>query len=138
MDAYSKRYIFTCLYIYNYVFLCVFPPFPCTLLYLLLHVSRYVPPLKPATSRWSLELPDNPQALQEELSKQESLLNQLHEELAAGKADTEKEEQIWEVQRVCTQLKRKVRNIQHIEQFKACLVHRQLVNFFVSTIGKVC
>lgn len=70
---------------------------------------RYVPPLRPATSRWSLELPDNPQALQEELSKQESLLNQLHEELAAGKADTEKEEQIWEVQRVCTQLKRKVK-----------------------------
>lgn len=71
-------------------------------------IFRYVPPLKPATSRWSLELPDNPQALQEELAKQESLLNQLHEELAAGKADTEKEEQIWEVQRVCTQLKRKV------------------------------
>ena len=46
-------------------------------------------------------------AIQEELSKQESLLNQLHEELA-GKADPEKEEQIWEVQRVCTQLKRKV------------------------------
>ena len=69
--------------------------------------SRYIPPLKPATSKWSLELPDNPVAIQEELSKQESLLNQLHEELA-GKADPEKEEQIWEVQRVCTQLKRKV------------------------------
>lgn len=72
-------------------------------------IKRYVPPLKPATSRWSLELPDNPAAIQEELSKQESLLNQLHEELAAGTGDHEKEEQIWEVQRVCTQLKRKIK-----------------------------
>ncbi|XP_053386919.1 ralA-binding protein 1-like isoform X2 [Mercenaria mercenaria] len=72
-------------------------------------IKRYVPPLKPATSRWSLELPDNPAAIQEELSKQESLLNQLHEELAAGTGDPEKEEQIWEVQRVCTQLKRKIK-----------------------------
>lgn len=71
-------------------------------------IKRYIPPLKPATSKWSLELPDNPAALEEELSKQESLLNQLHEELA-GKADPEKEEQIWEVQRVCTQLKRKIK-----------------------------
>lgn len=77
---------------------------------LLTSIDRYVPPLKPATSRWSLELPDNPAAIQEELSKQESLLNQLHEELAAGTGDPEKEEQIWEVQRVCTQLKRKVKH----------------------------
>ncbi|XP_052802767.1 ralA-binding protein 1-like isoform X2 [Mya arenaria] len=75
-------------------------------------IKRYVPPLKPATSRWSLELPDNPQALAEELSKQESLLDQLHAELAAGTGDPEKEEQIWEVQRVCTQLKRKIKNAQ--------------------------
>ena len=44
----------------------------------------------------------------EELAKQESLLSVLHEEIAAGKGDAEKEEQIWEVQRICTQLKRKV------------------------------
>lgn len=72
-------------------------------------IKRYVPPLKPATSKWSLELPDNPSAIQEELDKQESLLNQLHEELAAGTGDPEKEEQIWEVQRVVTQLKRKIK-----------------------------
>ncbi|WAQ93636.1 RBP1-like protein [Mya arenaria] len=51
-------------------------------------------------------------ALAEELSKQESLLDQLHAELAAGTGDPEKEEQIWEVQRVCTQLKRKIKNAQ--------------------------
>jgi len=55
-----------------------------------------------------LELPDNPSQLEEELAKQESLLNALHEELNSGVKDPEKEEQLWEVQRVVTQLKRKV------------------------------
>ena len=63
--------------------------------------------MKPTTSKWSLELPDNPAILEEELSKQESLLNALHQELH-GIEDPEKEEQLWEVQRVVTQLKRKV------------------------------
>ena len=70
--------------------------------------NRYVPPLKPVTSRWSLELPDSPPAIEEELRKQESLLNHLHEELMKVK-DMAKEEQLWEVQRVVTQLKRKVK-----------------------------
>jgi len=69
--------------------------------------GRYVPPLKPVSSRWSLELPDSPPAIEEELRKQESLLNHLHEELMKVK-DLAKEEQLWEVQRVVTQLKRKV------------------------------
>ena len=69
--------------------------------------GRYVPPLRPVSSRWSLELPDSPSAIQEELIKQESLLDQLHTELQQVK-DTEKEERLWEVQRVVTQLKRKV------------------------------
>jgi len=54
-----------------------------------------------------LELPDSPPAIEEELRKQESLLNHLHEELMKMK-DLAKEEQLWEVQRVVTQLKRKV------------------------------
>jgi len=76
----------------------------------LMHCSfdRYVPPLKPVSSRWSLELPDSPPAIEEELRKQESLLNHLHEELMKVK-DLAKEEQLWEVQRVVTQLKRKVK-----------------------------
>ena len=69
--------------------------------------SRYVPPLKPVTSRWSLELPESPTAIEEELRKQESLLTHLHQDIAK-KHNEEKEEQLWEVQRVCTQLKRKV------------------------------
>ena len=58
-------------------------------------------------SRWSLELPESPSAIEEELHKQESLLNQLHEDLMKVK-DAGKEEQLWEVQRMVTQLKRKV------------------------------
>lgn len=46
--------------------------------------------------------------MEEELQKQESLLNALHAEINAGCTDEEKEEQLWEVQRVVTQLKRKV------------------------------
>nr|KAG5707292.1 hypothetical protein BaRGS_000066 [Batillaria attramentaria] len=73
------------------------------------YLKKYVPPLKPATSRWSLELPDNTGALEEELAKQESLLNQLHGRLNAGLGDSQMEEQLWEVQRVVTQLKRKIK-----------------------------
>ncbi|ESP03563.1 hypothetical protein LOTGIDRAFT_53545, partial [Lottia gigantea] len=72
-------------------------------------IKKYVPPLKPATSRWSLELPEDTTALEEELAKQESLLNQLHSEVNVGKADADKEEQLWEVQRVVTHLKRKIK-----------------------------
>ena len=32
--------------------------------------DRYVPPLRPVTSRWSLELPESPSALHEEITKQ--------------------------------------------------------------------
>jgi len=73
----------------------------------IVYFIRYVPPLKPVSSRWSLELPDSPPAIEEELRKQESLLSHLHEDLMKVK-DLAKEEQLWEVQRVVTQLKRKV------------------------------
>lgn len=46
--------------------------------------------------------------MEEELQKQESLLNALHAEINAGSTDQEKEELLWEVQRIVTQLKRKV------------------------------
>jgi hypothetical protein len=58
-------------------------------------------------SRWSLEMPESPTALLDELAKQEQLLNMLHEQVRCSK-DHDKEEQLWEVQRVVTQLKRKV------------------------------
>ncbi|XP_055882821.1 ralA-binding protein 1-like [Biomphalaria glabrata] len=72
-------------------------------------LRKYIPPLKPAHSKWSLELPDNPSALEEELAKQESLLNQLHAEVNSGREDEMTVEQLWEVQRVVTQLKRKIK-----------------------------
>ncbi|CAL1528879.1 unnamed protein product [Lymnaea stagnalis] len=72
-------------------------------------LRKYVPPLKPAHSKWSLELPDNPSALEEELAKQESLLNQLHAEVNSGREDPVIVDQLWEVQRVVTQLKRKIK-----------------------------
>ncbi|GFO01930.1 rala-binding protein 1 [Plakobranchus ocellatus] len=74
-----------------------------------IQLRRYVPPLKPAHSKWCLDLPDNLTALEEELAKQESLLNQLHAELHSGREDPEISEQLWEVQRVVTQLKRKIK-----------------------------
>ena len=74
---------------------------------LLIYSLRYVPPLKPATSRWALDLPECPSAIEEELKKQESLLNHMHEELMRVN-DHRKEEELWEVQRIVTQLKRKV------------------------------
>ncbi|XP_005106675.1 ralA-binding protein 1 [Aplysia californica] len=88
-------------------------------------LRKYVPPLKPAHSKWSLELPDNPVALEEELAKQESLLNQLHVDLNSGLTDPVIEEQLWEVQRVVTQLKRKIKmakkNVEMGERRKANL-----------------
>ncbi|XP_076082056.1 uncharacterized protein LOC143052833 isoform X2 [Mytilus galloprovincialis] len=72
-------------------------------------LKKYKPPIKPAHSKWSLELPDSPAQLEEELLKQESLLNSLHEQLRNGISDQDKEEQLWEVQRVVTQLKRKIK-----------------------------
>ncbi|CAH1789683.1 unnamed protein product [Owenia fusiformis] len=74
-------------------------------------IKRNVPPLKPASSRWSLELPESPEAIEDEIKKQESLLNTLHADLGAGMSDPHKEEQLWEVQRVLTGLKRKLKNV---------------------------
>ncbi|XP_048748705.1 ralA-binding protein 1-like isoform X2 [Ostrea edulis] len=75
-------------------------------------IKKYKPPIKPTTSRWSLELPESLAQMQEELQKQESLLNALHAEINAGSTDQDKEEQLWEVQRIVTQLKRKIKQIQ--------------------------
>ena len=93
-------------------------------------VDRYVPPLKPVSSRWSLELPDSPPAIEEELRKQESLLNHLHEELMRMN-DLAKEEQLWEVQRVVTQLKRKVNHSVNVTSVTFCLYYYQCSFFIV-------
>ncbi|KAI5740283.1 hypothetical protein M8J76_002397 [Diaphorina citri] len=68
-------------------------------------LRQYVPPL----TCTSPALPDTTPAIQEELKKQDSLLSQLHAEMNAGFVSKQREEQLWEVQRMITQLKRKLR-----------------------------
>lgn len=67
---------------------------------------RYVPPLTSS----SPGLPDKPEDIQSELRKQDSLLAQIHSEMNAGFITKKREEQLWEVQRIITQLKRKLRS----------------------------
>lgn len=63
--------------------------------------NRYVPPIT-ATSP---NLPESADEIVLELSKQDSLLTQIHAEMNAGYVTKKREEQLWEVQRIITQLK---------------------------------
>lgn len=72
--------------------------------------------LKPVVHplRWSNmatmpALPDTQESIKEEIRRQEFLLNRLHRDLQAGIKDLSKEERLWEVQRILTALKRKLR-----------------------------
>lgn len=68
--------------------------FPDTIL------QPYVPPLTSGS-----QLPDDPVLMEQELTKQESLLSQIHEEMNTGIVLKKREELLWEVQRIITQLK---------------------------------
>lgn len=81
----------------------------CRALYPNVSLLPYVPPL---TS--SAKLPDDPDSIEAELMKQESLLSQLHTEMNAGFRSQHREELLWEVQRIITQLKVFVRVILNI------------------------
>uniref|UniRef100_A0A1B6DNC9 Rho-GAP domain-containing protein n=1 Tax=Clastoptera arizonana TaxID=38151 RepID=A0A1B6DNC9_9HEMI len=72
-----------------------------------LKLTKYIPPL----SCGSPSLPDSISGITEELRKQESLLEQIHCEMNAGLVTKNREEQLWEVQRFITQLKRKLRSL---------------------------
>lgn len=78
-------------------------------------LSRYVGPLRPPPDRLSSYLPTSAEGLEEELGKQQSLLRLLHwqlEELRArgiAAGDPAREQELWEVQMVETQLKRKLK-----------------------------
>lgn len=65
------------------------------------YVCRYVPPIT-ATSP---NLPETPEEISMELRKQESLLSQIHSEMNAGFVTKKREEELWETQRIITQLK---------------------------------
>ncbi|KAK9509495.1 hypothetical protein O3M35_006802 [Rhynocoris fuscipes] len=71
-------------------------------------LNKYVPPL----SSVSPGLPDSTEGIAIELAKQESLLSQLHKEMNQGLVSKGREEQLWGVQRIITQLKRKLRALE--------------------------
>ncbi|XP_070796734.1 ralA-binding protein 1 isoform X2 [Pituophis catenifer annectens] len=78
--------------------------------------------LKPVTKplRWSNvatmpALPETQESIKEEIRRQEFLLNCLHRDLQVGIKDLSKEERLWEVQRILTALKRKLREAKRQE-----------------------
>ena len=52
-----------------------------------------------------MPLPESPEAIAEEIRKQESLLAELHQQISRGANNKKVDEQIWEQQRIVTQLK---------------------------------
>ncbi|CAL7937991.1 unnamed protein product [Xylocopa violacea] len=85
--------------------------FHCKALFPNVQLMKYVPPL----SAGSVNLPDTVESIAAELSKQESLLSQIHMQMNAGFVTKSREEQLWEVQRMITQLKRKYKTVQKME-----------------------
>ncbi|XP_076165192.1 ral interacting protein isoform X2 [Ptiloglossa arizonensis] len=85
--------------------------FHCKALFPNVQLTKYVPPL----SSGSVNLPDSIESITAELSKQESLLSQIHMQMNAGFVTKTREEQLWEVQRMITQLKRKYKTVQKLE-----------------------
>nr|Q62796.3 RecName: Full=RalA-binding protein 1; Short=RalBP1; AltName: Full=Cytocentrin; AltName: Full=Dinitrophenyl S-glutathione ATPase; Short=DNP-SG ATPase; AltName: Full=Ral-interacting protein 1 [Rattus norvegicus]AAA80654.1 RalBP1 [Rattus norvegicus] len=60
-------------------------------------------------------LPETQAGIKEEIRRQEFLLNCLHRDLQGGIKDFSKEERLWEVQRILTALKRKLREAKRQE-----------------------
>nr|XP_018904571.1 PREDICTED: ralA-binding protein 1-like isoform X1 [Bemisia tabaci] len=71
------------------------------------NLVKYIPPLSPS----STVLPDTSKEILSELKKQESVLGLIHSEMSTGSVSKAREEQLWEVQRMITQLKRKLRSL---------------------------
>ncbi|XP_050546791.1 ralA-binding protein 1 [Daktulosphaira vitifoliae] len=71
-------------------------------------LPKYIPPLRCA----SPYLPSSKYEMSVELKKQESLLGYIHREMNAGFVSKTKEEELWDVQRIITQLKRKLKVIE--------------------------
>jgi RalA-binding protein 1 len=59
----------------------------------------------PPITSTSPNLPETPDEISLELRKQESLLSQIHSEMNAGFVTPKREEELWETQRIITQLK---------------------------------
>ncbi|PIK33155.1 putative ralA-binding protein 1 isoform X3 [Apostichopus japonicus] len=67
-------------------------------------------------SSGQVQLPDGVEELEEELQFHESLLNKMHEDLNKGVASHGTEEELWEVQRIVTQMKRKLRKAKSVQK----------------------
>uniref|UniRef100_A0A182SUV1 Rho-GAP domain-containing protein n=1 Tax=Anopheles maculatus TaxID=74869 RepID=A0A182SUV1_9DIPT len=80
----------------------------CSTLFADTSLHKYIPPITAS----SPNLPETPDEISIELRKQESLLAQIHAEMNAGFVTKKREEQLWEVQRIITQLKRKLRSFE--------------------------
>ncbi|KAF7991415.1 hypothetical protein HCN44_002977 [Aphidius gifuensis] len=85
--------------------------FHCKSLFSDIKIVKYIPPL----ASGSTNLPDNIHDISVELAKQESLLSEIHMLMNAGFVTKSREEQLWEVQRLITQLKRKYKSVQKKE-----------------------
>ena len=77
----------------------------CPALFPNTRIERYVPPLESGA-----KLPEHPVEIDRELKKQESLLTQIHKEMNVCCISKQREELLWEVQRIITQLKRKLKS----------------------------
>lgn len=85
--------------------------FHCKTLFQDINIVKYIPPLPSGSNN----LPDNINDISIELAKQESLLTEIHMLMNAGFVTKSREEQLWEVQRLITQLKRKYKSVQKKE-----------------------
>ena len=92
-------------------------------------LTPYIPPI----SGPSVKLPETLKEIEEEMRKQESLLAELHQEISSGLVVAAREEQLWEQQRIVTQLKRNLRLARVAEP--AC--YEEELNFALQTPADV-
>ncbi|XP_034559656.1 ralA-binding protein 1 [Notolabrus celidotus] len=78
-------------------------------------LKQVVRPLRWSNMATMPALPETAESIKEEIRRQEFLLNCLHRDLQAGVKDLSKEERLWEVQRILTALKRKLREAKRQE-----------------------
>ncbi|GAB0099686.1 hypothetical protein DMENIID0001_155730 [Sergentomyia squamirostris] len=86
--------------------------------------ERHVPPLV-ASGTATPPLPEHPQEMADELARQERLLALIHADMSEGLVGEQREEQLWCVSRLVTQLKRKIRltKLQLSEDTNMLLTH---------------
>lgn len=78
-------------------------------------LKQVIKPLRWSNMATMPALPETQENIKEEIRRQEFLLNCLHRDLQAGIKDLSKEERLWEVQRILTALKRKLREAKRQE-----------------------